>query len=306
MATSHLLKKNIKATITYYDVLDFPLTTFEVWKMLMNYHEDTVKKFSLFEVSKKLQELATEGHIQTHNGMWFLPWRNSLVDTRIAREKISIAKLKRMRRLVKILRYLPFIRMIAATGSLSFRHATKSSDWDMFIVMKKGHLFTGRMLLTGFLHFIGKRRHGSKVQDRACLNYYSTDESLAMEPQDWYGAHEYQVMVPLFQGLSVDAFVRANGWMMTFRPHTELPMTPHRLTNTTTPYSEKFQKCLEALFSFSYIEEWCKKLQTKKIENNPKTKISGSLIIANDDRLVFFPRPRSPRVFDEFHKRLTF
>lgn len=306
MATSHLLKKNIKATIAYYDVLGFPLTTFEVWKMLMNYHEDTVKKSSLFEVSKKLQELASERQIQSKNGMWFLPWRESLVSTRITREKISIAKLKRMKRLVAFLRYLPFVRMIAATGSLSLRHAAASSDWDMLVVMKTGHLFTGRMILTGFLHGIGKRRHSNKIKDRACLNYYGTDTHLLVEPQDWYGAHEYQAMIPLFQRLPIDSFLRANSWMIALRPNLYLPMTPNRLTLLATPFSLAMQGFIEKILSFQKIEQWCRALQKRKIDHNPKTKQKGSFIVTSDERLVFFPSPRGPKVFEEFHKRLTF
>jgi hypothetical protein len=282
------LKKNIKATLTYYDVLEFPLTTFEAWKFLMKYHEQQSQgKATLQAVSQKLYELRTEGAIGCEKGMWFLSGRKNLVLLRVAREKISIRKLKSMKVLVTWLRYLPFVRTIAATGSLALRHGTKESDWDMLIVLKNGHLFTGRMILTLFLQIIGKRRHGNKIEDRACLNYYCTEKSLLVRPEDWYGAHEYQVMIPLFQRLSPDAFLRANGWIFHFRPHLELPLVPHKLTLAPTQKSLWVQNFLERLFSARFLEQFLARWQVQKINHNPKTHLAGSLIVADHKRLTF-------------------
>jgi hypothetical protein len=301
------LKKNVKATLTYYDVLEFPLTSFEVWKFLMKYHQEEKKgRATLQGVSQKLYELRSEGEIGCEKGMWFLSERKHLIALRIAREKISIHKLKAMKTLVAWLRYLPFVRMIAATGSLALRHGTKESDWDLLIVLKKDHLFTGRITLTLFLHLIGKRRHGNKIEDRACLNYYCTDKSLLVRPEDWYGAHEYQVMIPLFQRLSPDAFLRANGWMFDLRPHLTLPIAPHKLTLTPTKNSIFVQNFLEAPLAFACLEKILGRWQMQKIRSNPKTRLPGSLIVADEERLIFFPAPRGPKVFDAFHKRLTF
>jgi hypothetical protein len=306
MLHSPSLKKNIKATLAYYDVLEFPLTTFEAWKFLMNYHQDNRGKVSLALVHQKLEELLGERQVESLRGFWFLPSRETLVQKRITREKISVKKLKGMKKLVFLLSHLPFIRMIAATGSLSFRHANKGSDWDMLVVMKKGNLFTGRAILTFFLHSIGKRRHGARVEDRACLNYYCTDQSLAVEPKDWYGAHEYQLMVPLFQSIPQDAFMRANGWILKLRPHARVSFVDHRFTYKPTKISCNIQRWLENIFQSRALEKKLQYWQLKKIAKNPKTKKTGSFIVANDERLVFFPEPRGPKVFEEFHKRLTF
>lgn len=301
------LKKNIVATLTYYDVFDYPLTAFEVRRYLMNYHnQGEGEKVSLESIEQKLRELVQEGKIATRKGFWFLGGREQNVDVRIAREKISILKLKRMKRLVGLLRYLPFIRMIGATGSLSFRYGTKGSDWDMFIVLEEKALFTGRCILTLFLQLIGKRRHGKKIVDRACLNYYTGSETLTVRLCDWYAAHEYQVMVPLFQTFSPDTFYRANGWLLEFRSHAHIPVSRHRLEMVDTPRIQKWRILIETLLFHPRIEKFLARLQKEKIARNPATKREGACIIADDHSLVFFPQPRGPKFFEQFQSRLTF
>lgn len=300
------LRKNILATLTYYDVLEYPLTAFEVRKYLMNYHNYAeVERVSLAQVREKLQELQREGKIESRQGFWFLPGQGNRVEERIAREKISTAKLKRMRKLVAWLRYLPFVRMIAATGSLSLRHGTRGSDWDMFIVLEERALFTGRMILTLFLQCIGKRRHGRKIVDRACLNYYTGSESLTVRLRDWYASHEYQVMIPLFQTFPQDAFYRANSWLLEFRSQAHLPIARHRLLLEETPSAKKWRGRGERMLFHARLEQVLSRLQKKKIFSNPNTHQEGACIIADQHSLVFFPSPRGPKVFERFQNRLT-
>lgn len=300
-------RKNILATIAYYDVLEYPLTFFEVRKYLLNYHNFSEKgEVSIFEVQQKLTELANSGFVGSYKGFFFLLGKKHLVDERIFREKISIIKLKRMRRLIALLRYIPFVRMIAATGSLSFRHGTRGSDWDMLVVLEEKALFTGRFLLTAFLQVIGKRRHGKKIADRACLNYFTGSESLTVRLQDWYSSHEYQVMVPFFQTFSQDAFYRSNGWMTDFRAQMKLPVTANRLQIKDTQKTLRTRTFLEKIFFHPKLERRLAAWQRKKIAKNPQTAAKGACIIADEHSLVFFPHPRGPKVFEKFQKRLSF
>jgi predicted nucleotidyltransferase len=70
--------------------------------------------------------------------LYFLPGREGLIASRIRAEKISVSKLKRMRRLAALLAYIPYLRMLGATGSLAMKNGTRESDWDMFVVGSDG------------------------------------------------------------------------------------------------------------------------------------------------------------------------
>ena len=126
---SYQLGKNIAATVTYYDVMDFPLTVFEIWKHLIEYNRDhgLSGPVSLGEVWNLLHGEQLTKKLEQQDGFYFLPGRSHLVTERIEREKLSVKKLKGMKRLARILAFVPYIRMIGATGSLSMKHGTRLS-----------------------------------------------------------------------------------------------------------------------------------------------------------------------------------
>lgn len=305
---SYHLAKNIKATITYYDVLDMTLTSFEIWKHLLFQDKEQEKQesgYSLSQIVRLLSSGELSKTIEEKNGFYFLRGRESLVSSRIQSEKVSIGKLRRMRNLVKILSFLPYIRMIIATGSLAMKHGTKDSDWDMFVVLRSGKIWMGRTILTGFLHIIGKRRHGKKIQDRACLNYFVTEDNLEIGTKDLYSANEYRFLIPLCNESLFRKFELKNRWIKEFRPNFFLTTIPHLLMVQDSSLKGRIQKILEYFFDCFHLEAWLASWQREKIRKNPKTLLQGSLIEADDRALIFLPRPQGPKVFEEYKKRLS-
>lgn len=305
--THSQLVKNIIATVTYYDVLDLPLTSFEIWRhMIAHDGQGREQRYTFPEVAAALSSEGVTRRIMCENGFYFLPGRRDLLSDRIEREKLSARKLRRMRRLARVMSFLPYVRMIGATGSLSFKHGKADSDWDMFIVFARGRIWIARTILTLFLHGIGKRRHGNKVADRACLNYFVTEDNLEIWVKDLYSAHEYRSLIPLYDANIYGRFEAANAWIREFKPQYAPTLVPHKLTLPPSRFQGFVQAVLEAFFDLFRIETWLGRLQKEKIRRNPKTSLEGSLIEASDRALIFLPKPRGPRVFSAFKKRLSF
>ncbi len=299
------LHKNIIATVTYYDVLDFPLTPYELWRFLISYDGTALTdKAMLRDVICALETPELQKQLASVDGFFFLPGRGRLVEQRIEREKLSARKLGQMKKLASWMIYMPFVRMIGATGSLSLKHGTKESDWDMFIVFEKGRIWLGRFIMTIFLHAIGKRRHDNLVRDRACLNYFITTDRLEIMNKDLYGAHEYQSMRLLFGKKVYGQFILANQWIRAFKPHYTVSNLGERFT--LSERQSWLQTTLEKLVTLLPGQGKLITWQRRKIEQNPKTDLPGSHIEASDQALVFLPKPRGPKVFSEFKKRLTF
>ncbi len=304
---SYHLVKNIKATLSYYDVLEMPLTAFEIWKHLLSYDVeeiDTQKIQSLSAVIRILSSGELDTIIQHKNGFYFLKGRENLVAKRIQAEKISVNKLRRMRHLVEILSFLPYVRMIAATGSLAMKNGTKESDWDIFVVLRSGKIWIGRTILTGFLHLIGKRRYGQKIQDRACLNYFVTEDNLEIDIQDLFSANEYRFIIPMYNQSLFQIFELKNRWIKKYRPHFSLTAIPHLMMLKNSSKRKKIQDFFEYIFDFVHLERWLASWQGKKIWRNPNTSIEGSLIKADDHSLIFLPHPQGPKVFEKYKERL--
>jgi len=214
--------RDILATLAYYDVLDLPLTSFEIWKHLIVADPDESGKgkgVPFGDVVATLDSPDLSGRICSADGFYFLPGRESLVGCRLEADKIASAKLRRVRRLVRFLRAVPFVRMIGITGSLSMQRSDPGSDWDFFVVLRAGRIFTGRTVLTGILHLLGKRRHGNRSRDRACLNYFITDDRLEIPTEDLFSANEYTRIIPMFGADTFRRFEFRNRWIAGIKPN---------------------------------------------------------------------------------------
>lgn len=302
---SQNLSKNILATIAYYDVMDYPVTLFEIWKYLAGISDMGGKKVSLHDVAQELEDEKLRNFVETRQGFYFLKGRKELSKNRIERNKISILKIRKLRRIVWLLRFVPFFRMAGITGRLAMKNAEISSDWDLLVILEKGKIFTGRTLVTLLVHFLGKRRHGKRVVDRVCLNYFITTVALEINLKDMFSSSEYFFMLPLFGAEVFKNFQKNNSWIIKYKPNFEPEELAVLKMLEDSLISRLIRRIGEAAMSFSFIEEGLKKWQIARIEENPKTNKPSSGVVANDEMLVFLPEPHGPIIFSRFSQRLN-
>lgn len=307
---SEQLSKNILATIIYYDGLDYPLTSFEVWKYLVrtDYYSPNntaAANITLLEVMKQLEGKELQVFVQQLNGFYFLKGRESLVARRIANGKISSGKLKRLRRVAKMLRYVPFVRMVGVTGGLAMKNANMKSDWDLFIVFKYGKIWTGRTLTTIVAHLMGKRRYDGHIADRVCLNFFVTDQSLEVITKDLFSASEYMFLFPLYGWATYLRFQMKNHWIKNMKPNYAISEIPPLIILEDSFLSKNVRLLGEKIFAPKWIENTLRKFEKKMIMKNPKTHQEGSLVYADDDALVFLPNPHGPKIFEQFKEKVN-
>lgn len=301
-----MLRKAVLTTLAYYDALEYPLTEFEVWKHLIADKGDGISDTpALGQVAAAIDGLVESGAIWRTNGFIVLPGRQILVAERIRSEKYSVGKIKRAARLVRGIAWVPFIRMIALTGSLSMKRADHDSDWDLFVVLSRGTIWRGRTLLSLVLQFIGKRRHGRHIENRACLNHFVTDGSLEIVMQDYFSASEYRFMYTFLGRDTERHFELVNRWIARIKPSYQPTEIPNLWLHEASPSVLKIQASLEHIFSWCEWEGILSRWQKKKIERNPKSQTPGAFIVANDEVLIFLPHPKGPVVFDRFKERLA-
>lgn len=301
------LHRMILETVAYYDVFDYPLTEFEVWKLLLasDGGGESMKPVSLREVREMLGGSFLGKRLGRARGFVFLYGRDHLVALRMRRQKYADREIRAARRVARVFSFLPFVRMAGITGSLAMKNAERGSDWDFFVVLRAGHIWTGRMIATIVLHLLGLRRHGRYVSRRACLNFWVTDRSLEIPLQDIFSSGEYAFLIPLFDDGVFVEFQEANRWMRRFRPFLEPSRLPHLFRIPDTGFSSGMRRFLERIVSSERLEYFVRDIQKKKIESNPKTTLPGAIIEANDDRLVFLPHPRGPQVYELFLRRMS-
>ena len=297
------LSKNILQTIVYYDILNFPLTSFEVRKYLIA--ENTC---SLGEIVEALESNEIKKHVEEFQGFYFLKGRKDLVEWRIQNDKNSIAKFKIAEKTVWWLRFVPFVRMIAATGTLAMKNCEKDSDIDFFVVLKKERIFTGRLLVTAMTHVLGRRRHGKRIRNRACLNYFTATGNLEISRKDLFAASEYSFVFPLFGFGTFKKFSEKNiSWIKKYKPNFKYgDLKPAKYFVEVKPLQQGVQRFFEGLINSlggDRIETWLKKKQIARIERNPLTYKEGAYIEATDENLIFLPEPQGGRIEEEWQRK---
>jgi len=301
------LKKSILSTICYYDVMDYPLTVFEIWKHLLNAENAVAgEKISLKDVIIELKDNNLMRFIESENGMYFLKGRGHLVNQRIVRSKISALKLRRMKSAIYFLKMAPFVRMILVTGRLAMKNARPKSDWDVLVVLRENRIWIGRTCITILAHILGKRRHHNKIRNRICFNYFITTNSLEIRNKDLYSASEYFFCFPLFDAKNYfQRFQIRNSWIRKYKSNYYLSLKKNLASSADTKLTKFFRILLENLFDWDFLEKYLEKVEIKKIRKNPKTNNADSLIDVSKDALIFLPHPQGPVVFEKFKNKMT-
>lgn len=241
--SNQALLRAIFHTLAYSDVFDYPLTAGEV------YHYLTSMSASLEDVT---QALADETLFARVGDYFTLRGRENIVETREHRAKIAEHLWRKAARYGRVLARLPFVRMVAVTGSLAMDNTEEDKDIDYMIVTEPGHLWLGRAfsLLVARL----ARREGVSL----CPNYLITTNALELNERSLYVAHELAQMIPL-SGMEIyREILHLNGWMADYLPNaTRAPGAPRKMEPLQG--RSRVQRVLEAFFGLPFggwLEKW--------------------------------------------------
>src|SRR5687768_12921036 len=174
------LSSAVLCTIAYADIFDYPLTELEIHRYL------TGLSASLEAVNRAL----AEDHQFMRIGDYFtLPGREGIVSIRKQREARSRELMSRAIRYGRILGALPYIRMVALTGSLAVLNVSNVVDFDYMLVTARGRLWTARAFALAFNRLT--RLQGYTL----CPNIIISESALEWPHHDLYYARELCQMV---------------------------------------------------------------------------------------------------------------
>jgi hypothetical protein len=111
-------------------------------------------------------------------------------------------------------------------------------------------------------------------------------------------------LFPLYGYDVYTKFQIKNQWIKNMKPSYALGEIAPLRTMADSAASNMLRGIGEFIFSPAWIENWLRKIEKKRIMQNPKTHQEGSLVYANDDALVFLPNPHGPAVFEKFKEKI--
>lgn len=243
-----LLENAILETLAYSDLFDYPLTLDELHRYLVDRADrDAVSR-----------ELASMKGISTYDGYYFLSSRDEIVRIRRARTTASQGIYARAMGYGRMLGALPFVRMVALTGSLAVMNASAGADMDFMLVTRPGRLWTARAMAVSLGRLMRISGH------RICVNLLVSEDALAWPEHDLYSAREICQMVPV-TGLDVyERFREANAWTEGLLPNCMVSTSGYVVGNGNAA----IQRSLEFPLNGSAgdrLEAWAKKYQTQLI-----------------------------------------
>jgi predicted nucleotidyltransferase len=226
------VKQDILATLSYFEIFDYPLTQTEIAQFLKSpYCQD--------EFTEDLNYLIAEGWIFKFDEFYMLQENYSLVRRRRKGNIRAKAVLKTAEKIAGFLSGFPFVKGIAVSGSLSKNFADENSDIDFFIITEKNKLWLART----FMHCFKKLAILFKKQDWFCMNYYIDEDILQIKEKNIYTATEIATLLPL-RGINIfDEFFKANVWSKNFLPNHSL-----RISYVQEAENPVLKKVIEFMF----------------------------------------------------------
>jgi hypothetical protein len=284
------LEQRIYNTIQYWSLFDRPVTSMHIWRALLG-----PGQVSLAAVQ---QTLATSDFLKekigTKWGYYFLKGQEASVARRLDRFLTAQKKWRLLKRIARLLIWVPGVSMLAGSGSLAVYNTSAQSDLDVFVVTKPKRIWLTRLLLLVVTQLTGRRRTyrdwRKAAPDLVCLNHYVTEESLVIAPEirNVYTAMLYTHLVPLAGSDMLQRFQHANSfWLQHFVATPPVPMLYE------VPAALPARWLNEPLWDL--VDRWAKRLQTSLIAQHHAVSAVGR-VVATDGELAFHPGTKADTI----------
>ena len=212
MEKNNPLTLAIIKTFCYFAVFKYPLTLRQISKYMHGF------KVSQIQIKR---ELGKTNAVHSSGGYYFFPDKQKDVTLRIKHKKISKKLLNEAKKMGKILSFIPTIKLIGVSGSLSMNNCKEGDDIDLFIVTGNNSLWLSRILVVGLIFFLGKKRSRfGASKGKVCTNMWMSKGSLEATKKNIYVAHELaQLKVLVDKNNAYQNLLGFNQWIYRYLPN---------------------------------------------------------------------------------------
>lgn len=209
---SEAIKEAIFRVVSFFDIFDFPLTAFEIWKYLS-------LKAELLEVEENLEELVRSGKLISQNNFFCLNSREKIIETRLKRYNYAERKFKKAKTVSKIFKFIPWIKLVAVGNLIGTSNLRDEGDIDFFIIAQRNRLWLTRLFSTVLMKLAAQRPTPGNEKDKICLSFYVSEnnlnlENLSLNKEDWYFIYWLINLEPIYdKGGVYEDFINNNAWV---------------------------------------------------------------------------------------------
>lgn len=206
------VEEAIIRTVSYVDIFDYPLTLSEVHRYLIGVPAPLGTVQKILSNGRLIPH-----HLSREQEFFTLPGREEVAAIRRQRTAAANELWPSAIHYGQRIGALPFVKMVAVTGSLAVDNPYGDVDIDYFIVTENNRLWLCRAMVILLVKLAARK--GIAL----CPNYFVSERALAFEQQNLYIAREIAQMVPLMGFDIYQRLRQLNGWTTNFLPNAEGP-----------------------------------------------------------------------------------
>ncbi len=281
-------------TVVYASLFDYPLTLRQVRDDLIGEVADDETIARWYRNSPRLQAA-----IERADDYYFPRGRRELVETRARREDDSRARLVGLKHPLRLVTSMPFVRMVALSGSLAHLNADREADLDLFVITKRGRVWSVTLTVLVIARLLGWRRS-------LCLNYVVSDRGLRVGPADLFSANQIVHLQPIIGAEMYERFLDANRFVERFYPNFRaraLPMRQGRWTGTR----HIARLAVEALLDWTVAppyERLCRIIYGRHLRRRAPTWRSRDQVRLEPETLKLHTSSHRREVMEQFERAL--
>ena len=198
---------SVLRAVTYASLFQFPLTPSETRRTLVGCVLSDAGLMSLYRASAFLQE-----RVDYRFGFFMPAGRTSWLDERAVRQARSVWLIDAHRRFLNVLCALPFVRLVAVSGSLAHLNATTDADLDLFIITAGARVWSVTTAIVVLAKLMGCRK-------AVCANFVVSDRDLSIAPADEFSANQLIHLRPVAGGDAYQQLLDANPFVSDTYPN---------------------------------------------------------------------------------------
>lgn len=272
-------KRDIINTLSYKKIFNQPLTKYQIIYYGHCYFMNNL------EFDESVNELISRNKIKFKNNKFFL--NNTKIKDSENYFDISKKYMDEISDLNFIFERIPFIKMVAVTGTLASYHFNEETDdIDLFIVCKHNRLWITRFLLVFIFKLLNIYVNNKNPDLKICPNLYVSELNMSWNEsrRNIYVANEIAMMQPIYQkNDTYFKFLYLNNWINDFLPNLNINELPINFDNNELRVLDLFES-LVMFFQKSFM------------------KVRSGAEILNKNFIHFIKIDHSIRILDSFER----
>ena len=281
----------IARSVLYASLFDYPLTLGQLRETLLESVQTPSQILAAYTRSDALRAA-----VEYRDGFFFPAGRYRLVEERRRREARSRAFLRHHRHLLALVCALPYVRMVALSGSIAHLNLEGDGDLDLFIVTRGRRVWSVTVGVVLLAKLMRRRRS-------VCANFVVADSRLALEPQDLFTASQVVHLKPLVGPDALERLVEANPFVGRFYPNFRAT-GPSPFLIRRTRFVSRLKAAVERLGALPSlaVEAVCRRAYSAYLSRQSSTWRSPEQVRLQDDCVKLHTRSHRQSVIDRFDR----